>query len=133
MEEQRKPLSTKKPPIPSDDYQIIEAWMASRIMPGILPVINRIDSLIHELIPDLQYAVKWGKAYYGTQELGWLIEVAAYHVSANIVFLSGATFDHQPPLGTGESRYIKVRETGELNDQSVINYIQQAGRTPGWK
>lgn len=27
MEKQRKPLSTKKPPIPSDDYKIVEDWM----------------------------------------------------------------------------------------------------------
>jgi hypothetical protein len=70
MEKQRKPLSTKKPPIPSNDHKVIEDWMANRIMPGIQPMIKKIDYTITDLIPNLQYAVKWGNAYYGTKELG---------------------------------------------------------------
>jgi hypothetical protein len=108
MKKVRKPLSTKKPPLPSDDHKIIEEWMSNRIMPGMQPMIKKIDSLIKEIIPDLQYAIKWGYAYYGSPELGWVIEVEAFDVSANIVFLSGAQFDPQPPLGDGnESRYVK--------------------------
>lgn len=133
MEKQRKPLSTKKPPIPSTDYKVIEAWMANRIMPGIKPLIKKMDKLIHDAIPNLQYAIKWGNAYYGTQELGWLIEVAAYDVSANMVFLKGSDFNPQLPLGSGESRYIKLREVNELNDDLVLDYIQQASQTLGWK
>ena len=122
MKKQLKPLSTKKPPFPSKDHKVIEDWMSGRIMPGIQPMIKEIDSLIHDLIPNLQYAIKWGNAYYGTNELGWLIEVAAYDVSANIVFLSGAAFDPQPPLGTGgETRYIKLNTIDEVNDQHVID------------
>lgn len=133
MEKQRKPLSTKKPPIPSNDYKVIKDWMTSRIMPGIQPMIKKIDSLIHDSIPNLQYAIKWGNAYYGTKELGWLIEVAAYDVSANIVFLKGSDFVSKPPLGTGESRYIKLRSIEELNDEKLIDYIKQAATLEGWK
>ena len=134
MGKQRKPLSTKKPPIPSNDYKVIEDWMASRIMPGIQPMIKEIDSLIHDSIPNLRYAIKWGNAYYGTNELGWLIEVAAYDVSANIVFLNGAAFDPQPPLGTGgETRYIKLKTIDELNEKGVIDFIKQAQSLEGWK
>jgi hypothetical protein len=134
MKKQLKPLSTKKPPFPSDDYKVIEDWMSGRIMPGIQPMIKEIDSLIHDLIPNLQYAIKWGNAYYGTNELGWLIELAAYDVSANIVFLSGAAFDPQPPLGTGEeTRYIKLNTVDEVNDQHVIDFIKQAATLDGWR
>jgi hypothetical protein len=134
MDKQRKSLSTKKPPIPSNDYKAIEDWMASRIMPGILPLVKKIDSLVHDSIPNLQYAIKWGNAYYGTDELGWLIEVAAYDVSANIVFLNGAAFNPQPPLGTGEeTRYFKLKTIDELNDQIIIDCIKQAGGIKGWK
>ncbi len=132
MEKQRKPLSTKKPPIPSNDYKVIEDWMAQRIMPGIQPMIKKIDSLIHNSISDLNYAIKWGNAYYGTDELGWLIELAAYDVSANIVFLKGADFVSKPPLGSGESRYIKLRSLEELNDEKLTDYIKQAGTLNGW-
>ena len=65
MGKERKPLSSKKPPIPTEDHKIIEEWMANRIMPGIKPLIVVIDSLIHSSIPNLQYAIKWGSAYYG--------------------------------------------------------------------
>ena len=133
MEKQRKPLSTKKPPIPSSDRYVIEDWMVNRIMPGIQPMIKEIDNLIHDSIPNLQYAIKWGNAYYGTKELGWVIELAAYDVSANIVFLKGADFDTKPPLGTGESRYIKLRSIEELSDKKLTDYINQAGSINGWK
>ena len=39
-----------------------------------------------------------------------MIELAAYDVSVNVIFLGGADFDSPPPLGdTGRSRYAKVR------------------------
>ncbi|BFP39604.1 hypothetical protein FGF1_04490 [Flavobacteriaceae bacterium GF1] len=134
MEKQRKPLSTKKPPVPSKDYKVIEDWMANRIMPGIKPMIKKIDSLLHDSIPNLNYAIKWGNAYYGTDELGWLIEIAAYDVSANIVFLNGAAFDPQPPLGTGEeTRYFKLRELEEIEEKNIVNFLKLAGQRSGWK
>jgi hypothetical protein len=134
MDKHRKPLSTKKPPIALKDHKVIEDWMANRIMPGMQSMIKKIDSVIHDSIPNLHYAIKWGNAYYGTSELGWLIEVAAYDVSANIVFLNGAAFAPQPPLGAGgETRYIKLKTIDELDDKSVIGFIKQSGSMDGWK
>lgn len=134
MNKQPKPLSTKKPPIPLNDYGVIEDWMANQIMPGIQPLIKKIDHLIHDSVPNLQYAIKWGSAFYGTNELGWLYEVAAYQVSANIVFLKGASFDPQPPLGLGEdSRYIKLNSIEALNEPLILEFIKQAKNHEGWK
>ena len=134
MKKQHKPLSTKKPPIPSDDHKIIEDWMINRIMPSIQPMVKEIDSLIKESIPNPQYAIKSGNAYYGSQELGWVIEVAAYDVSVNIVFLSGAKFDDQPPLGEGDqTRYVKLKTVDEINRPEIQKWIQQASRITGWK
>ena len=134
MDKQRKPLSTKKPPIPSENNEILKDWMQNNIMPKMQPLIKRIDEMITERIPDLQYSIKWGSAFYGTPENGWLIEVAAYAVSINIVFLSGANFDPQPPLGTDDrSRYIKLTTMGDLNNPQVIDFIEQAKGLNGWK
>lgn len=134
MKKERKPLSTKKPPIPSDNHAIIEEWMASWVVPNTLPMVKKIDRLIKESIPNLQYATKWGNAYYGSQEMGWVIEVAAFAVSVNIVFLNGAKFDDQPPLGdTDQSRYVKLKTLDEVNRPEIQNWIQQAGRLAGWK
>ena len=90
--------------------------------------------MFREAIDGLQYAVKWKKAYYGLRELGWVIEVVAYDVSVNVVFLGGADFDTPPPLGdTDRSRYVKVTGLEEAQEPQMQEWIEQAGRTPGWK
>ena len=90
--------------------------------------------MIRERIPDLHYSIKWGSAFYGTTQNGWLIEVASYAVSANIVFLSGAEFDPQPPLGTDDrSRYIKITSIDDLNHPELVDFIEQSKGLSGWK
>ena len=82
-------------------------------MPDLAPIVEYLDGVIREAIPGLRYAVKWKKAYYGTAELGWVIELVAYDVSVNVVFFGGADFDPPPPLGdTDRSRYVKVKAFG---------------------
>ena len=99
MQKTPKPLSTKRPPEPSDDHAEIDAWMRN-LIPTLQPVVERIDAAFRETIPGLRFAVKWKQAFYGLPELGWLAQLAAYDVSANVVFFGGADFDPPPPLGT---------------------------------
>lgn len=132
MAKAHKADSSRKPPTPSDSHAELDEWIR-RQMPDLNPIVRRVDELIREIIPGLQYAVKWKKAYYGTPQLGWVIELAAYDVSANVVFLSGADFDPPPPLGSGRSRYIKVKSVDEVETPEVRGWIEQAARTPGWK
>ena len=134
MKNQRKPLSSKKPPIPVESHEIIKGWMQDNIMPKIYPLVKQIDDMITENIPDLKYSIKWGSIFYGTSNSGWLIEVAAYAVSVNIVFLSGADFDPQPSLGSDDrSRYIKLTSLDDLNNPEIIDFIEQAKGIDGWK
>ena len=129
----RKQNSTRKPPVPSDSHADIEDWIRG-VMPDLHPIVKRLDKLIRETIPGLQYAVKWKKAYYGLPEPGWLIEMVAYDVSVNVVFLGGAEFDPPPPLGTtGRTRYVKVSTLEEAKGPEMHKWIKQAGRVPGWK
>ena len=103
-------------------------------MPDLNPIVTRLDEMIRETIPGLQYAVKWKKAYYGLPELGWVIEMVSYDVSVNVVFHGGADFDPPPPLGdTGRSRYVKLKSLEEVEQPEMRAWIEQAGRTPGWK
>jgi hypothetical protein len=105
-----------------------------RVMPELQPIVERLDESIREAIPGLRYAVKWKKAYYGTPELGWIIEIVAYDVSVNVVFFGGAEFDPPPPLGdTDRSRYVKVKTLEEVPDPRMQDWIKQAGRVSGWK
>ena len=132
MEKTRKPNTTRKPPVPGDHADISD-WMR-RVMPDLKPVVERLDDAIRSAIPDLQYAVKWKKAYYGLPDLGWLIEVVAYDVSVNVVFLGGADFDRPPPLGdTDRSRYVKIKTLEEAKQPEIQGWIEQAARVAGWQ
>jgi hypothetical protein len=133
MAKPRKPSTARKPPVPSDSHADIEDWIR-RVMPDLHPTVKRLDELICETSPWLQYAVKWKKAYYGLAELGWIIEMIAYDVSVNVVFFNGAAFDPPPPLGTTErTRYVKVKTVQEAQRPEMRKWIEQAGRVPGWR
>jgi len=133
MAKSRKPSTTRKPPEPSDSHAEIEDWIRS-VMPDLHPIVQQLDELIRETIPGLQYAIKWKKAYYGLPELGWIIEMVAYDVSVNVVFFGGAEFDSPPPFGdTDRSRYVKVRTPEDVQRREMHEWVEQAGRVPGWK
>jgi hypothetical protein len=133
MAKPRKPNAARKPPVPSDSHADIEDWIR-HVMPDLQPIVKRLDELICETVPALQYAVKWKKAHYGSPELGWIIEMVAYDVSANVVFFGGAELDPPPPLGTTDrSRYVKVKTLEEAQGSEMHTWVEQAGRVPGWK
>jgi hypothetical protein len=131
MAKSLKSNASRKPPVPSDSHTDIDDWIG-RVMPDLHPIVKRLDELICETIPELQYAVKWKKAYYGLPELGWVIEMVAYDVSVNVVFFGGAEFDSPPPLGEG-SRYVKVKSLEDAQAPEMYKWIEQAGRVPGWR
>jgi len=129
----RKGITAKEPPAPTDSHAEIEDWMIRLVMPEMQPIVQRLDGSIRETIPGLRYAIKWKNAYYGLPELGWIIEMVAYDVSVNLVFFAGADFDPAPPLGdTGRTRYVKVKSLGEVERPELKQWIEQAGRAPGW-
>ena len=133
MAKMRKPSTSRKPPEPSDSHAEIEDRIR-RVMPDLHPIVKRLAELIRASIPGLQYAVKWNKLYYGLPELGWIIEMVAYDVSVNVVFLGGADFDSPPPLGDiDRSRYVKVRTLEEVEKPEMRKWFDQAGRVSGWK
>jgi hypothetical protein len=123
----------RKPPESSAHHSDIDDWLR-RQMPPLQPIVERLDESIRATIPGLYYAVKWKRPYYGLPELGWVIELAAYDVSVNVVFLGGADFDSPPPLGTSDrTRYIKVTTVEEAERPELRRWIEQASRTPGWR
>jgi hypothetical protein len=62
------------------------------------------------------------------------MEMVAYDVSVNVVFLGGAAFEPPPPLGeTGQARYVKIRTLEEAQGPEIRRWIEQAGRVPGWR
>ena len=133
MPKARQPKTMRKPPEPSNSHDEIEDWV-QRVMPDLHPIVKRIDEMVREAIDGLHFAVKWKKAYYGVPELGWVIEMVAYDVSVNVVFLGGADFDPPPPLGDRDrSRYVKVTTLEEVEKPELHQWIAQAGRVRGWQ
>ena len=132
MDKARKSQSTRKPPEPAESHGVIDDWMNSQ-MPDLQPIVKGLDGLIRDTLSDLEYAVKWKKAYYGVTDQGWVIEIVAYDVSVNIVFLGGADLDPPPPQGESDrSRYLKVRSWDEVNKTQVQEWVREAGSVPGW-
>jgi hypothetical protein len=122
----------RKPPEPSADHADIDEW-SRRLMPDLQPIVKELDELIRTTVVGLEYAVKWKRAFYGLPKRGWIIEIAAYDVSVNVVFHGGADFAAPPPLGTiDRSRYIKVTSLEEAQRPELRTWIKQAGRTQGW-
>ncbi len=133
MAKAEKSGSGRKPPEPSDSHAEITDWL-NRVMPDLQPVVRKLDEMIRAAHPDVHYALKWKKAYYGLPDQGWIIELVAYDVSVNAVFLGGADFGKPPPLGEkGRSRYIKVRSVEEVETKEMQGWIEQAGRVEGWQ
>lgn len=111
----------------------MDQWCA-RLVPDLQPIVKKLDESVRAALPDLHYAVKFKRAFYGLPELGWLIEIAPYDVSVNVLFLGGADFKSPPPLGTVDrTRYVKVTTLDEAKRPDLLNWIEEAGHTPGWR
>jgi hypothetical protein len=123
--------SSRKPPL-AGERKTVEDWIRQQ-MPSLQPILKHLDKTILESIPGLEFAVKWNKAYYGLPDKGWLIELVAYDVSANVVFLNGEAFEDPPALGEGRGRYVKLRSVDEAKVPEIKHYIEQAASADGWK
>ena len=132
MPKEIKGHASRKPPEPSASHSDVDEWLG-RQMPHLQPILQALDESIRAAIPDLHYAVKWKRPYYGRPDLGWMIELAAYDVSVNVVFFGGADFGSPPPLGNADrTRYTKVTTLEEARQPELQKWIEEAGRTPGW-
>jgi hypothetical protein len=98
MPKELKGNASRKPPEPSASHAAIDDWLRRQV-PHLQPIVAALDESIRSTIPGLHYGVKWKRPYYGLPELGWIIELAAYDVSVNVVFLGGADFESAPPSG----------------------------------
>ena len=125
--------SGRKPPEPSAEHSDIDEWFG-RLMPDLQPIVKKLDQSIRGAIPGLHYAVKYKRAFYGLPEVGWIIEIAPYDVTVNVLFFGGADFEPPPSLGTADRpRYVKITNSGDGKRPTVLDWIEQAGRTSGWK
>lgn len=122
----------RKPPQPATDHAPIDAWLLD-IPPAVQPIARGLDESIRNAVPNLHYAVKFHRAFYGLPEQGWIIEIAAYFKTVNVLFLGGASFDPPPPSGsTGRTRYVKLTAVEDAQRPDLRAWMSMAGRNPGW-
>jgi hypothetical protein len=123
----------RKPPEPSTNHSDIDEWCGG-LIPNLQPIVKGLDESIRAAVSGLHYGVKYNRAFYGLPEHGWIIELASYYVSVNVLFFGGADFQTPPPLGiTGRTRYVKVTSLPETRRPALREWARQAAHTPGWK
>ena len=128
-------LAGGNPQIPKCDGDApVQAYIAA--MPDWKREIGRrLDALIVRTVPDVQKAVKWNSPFYGIEGRGWFL---SFHVFARYVkvgFFRGTSLRPMPPGGTdrsGETRYLDIHETDELDEAQMAKWVKQAVALPGW-
>ncbi|MBV8980095.1 MAG: hypothetical protein JO086_04275 [Acidimicrobiia bacterium] len=127
-----KGLAGRTPPVPSADPDAIAEW-CRRQMPDLQPLVMQLDELIRGTVQHLDLALQRNRAFYGLPNVGWIIELAPYAVSVNVLFFGGADFPSPPPLGTTDrTRYIKLTGLDDEQRLQLRSWIKLAARTPGW-
>ena len=127
-----KGLAGRTPPVASADPDAIAEW-CRRQMPALQPLVMQLDELIRGTVRRLEFAIRRNHAFYGLANFGWIIELAPYAVSVNVLFLGGADFPSPPPLGTTDrTRYIKLTGLDDAQRSQLRSWIKLAARTPGW-
>lgn len=117
-------------PDPHNDHTVVLDCIAGA-MPHLQPWLYAIDNTIRATHPQVQFGVKWNRPFYFIPGKGWIIELAPYNKSVNIVFLQGAELPDPPALGSGQSRYIKVYSLAEATTKQVGAWIAAAGGGAG--
>jgi hypothetical protein len=140
----RKPNRTEKAAV--DGHAAIQDWIerwpwkkgsTGGANEEMRPIVRRIDELIRQTIPGLQYAIKWNAPFYGLPDQGWIIAMDASTAHVTVSFFGGADFDTPPPHDPGtpsveRARYVKVKTLEDAGAPTMRKWIEQAGRVRGW-
>ena len=110
----------------------VQAYIAA--MPGWKSDVGRrLDEFIERTVPGVRKAVRWNSPFYGVEGQGWFL---SYHVFARYVkvtFLNGASLSPLPPVESKDkdTRYLHIYEDGQIDEELVAGWIQQAAALPG--
>jgi hypothetical protein len=136
MERKTKPtlLAGGNPQIAKGDGDApVQAYIAA--MPGWKrDVGRRLDTLVVRTVPEVRKAVKWNSPFYGVEGQGWFLSFHCFTKYVKVTFFRGASLRPLPP---GESkdenvRYLDIHEHDELDEARLADWVEQAGRLPGW-
>ena len=102
-------------------------------MPGWKSNVGRkLDSIIEELVPNVQKAVKWNTPLYGKED-GYFMAFYCYKKYVQVTFMQGASMTPVPPVASKVegTRYFNIFEDDVLDEAQISNWVKQAGKLPG--
>lgn len=103
------------------------------VNPAHRPMVEKLDALIGEIVPDVKRAIKWSTPMYGRAGQGWFASVASFKNYVSLVFFAGASLDPPPPEGEGKGmRRVNLRDMSAFDERQFRSWIQQAASIQGW-
>ena len=110
----------------------VQAYIAA--MPGWKRDVGlRLDALIVRAVPDAKKAVKWNSPFYGMEGEGWFASFHCFTKYVKVAFFRGMSLEPVPPgvSKSGDTRYLDIRETDEIDEARFSEWVRQASRLPG--
>lgn len=133
MSRDAKLLSGGNPQIPKGyGEEPVRAYIAAT--PGWKrEVVQRLDALITNAVPQVRKAVKWNSPLYGAGEDGWFLSLHGFTRYVKVAFFRGTSLEPQPPVGskTPETRYLHIHEGDAIDEAQFTDWVRQASRLPG--
>jgi len=111
----------------------VQAYIAA--MPGWKRDAGRqLDALIVRSVPKVKKAVKWNSPFYGVEGQGWFLAVHTYTHYVKVAFFRGTSLRPLPPgpSKSGETRYVDIRGSDEVDEAQMAKWVKQAAKLPGW-
>jgi len=96
---------------------------------------KRLDALIVRSVPNVRKAVRWNSPFCGIDGQGWFLSLHVFAHYVKVTFFSGMSLRPVPPGGTARSkdvRWIDIRESDELDEAQMANWVKQAAALPGF-
>ncbi|MEO4046963.1 DUF1801 domain-containing protein [Pseudomonas sp. CAU 1711] len=125
----------------------VQAWIAG-VKPEHRPIVERMDGLIEEIVPNVRRGIKWRKPsqplgipFYGTPDQGWIVAIWSFKDKVGIGFIAGTELNPEPPVakmsgpwnsGYTQGRRIDVHDESEFDEPLIRSWLEQALHLPGW-
>ncbi len=110
----------------------VQAYIAA--MPGWKhDVGRRLDTVIEQVVPGVQKAVKWNTPFYGIQGQGWFLAFHCITKYIKVAFFRGTSLRPVPPIESKkqEVRYLHIHEDKPLDEEQFADWVRQASQLPG--
>ena len=77
--------------------------------------------------------MKWRQAFYGLENVGWIVAVRSYTNYVSLTFFAGTKLKPVPPLGEHKSgRRVNLYDLRDVDETRLQSWFRQAAATKGW-